>query len=153
MNYEPPEFQRCTGKPLTLDMQMGKAPINGTYECKTCHRFNAPSHPASATPASWIDPWPDFTPCCNFVPMKWADPVGDEEILQMVLEELPTLPTVWSIKSLVVDGLITAAVQQIKFQSGWTVTGFDNEARIRRALLCDKVIHEYRRRKHDIRTL
>lgn len=149
MNYEPQDFARCAGKSLPLDMQMGKAPIPETYKCGTClrHYTNSPSHPAEKGNCAWLDPWPDFTPCGNFVPLKWSDPISDEEIYQMLLEEIPSLP------QRLRQPVTGFPINQLRIQQGWTVDKdrkdvFDAAVKIRRVLLADAIDHEYKRRKH-----
>lgn len=149
MNYEPQDFARCAGKSLTLDMQMGKAPIPETYKCGTClrHYTNSPSHPAEKGNCAWLDPWPDFTPCGNFVPLKWSSPVSDEEISKMLLEEIPSLP------QRLQQPVTRFPINQLRIQQGWTVDKdgkdvFDDAVKVRRVLLADAIDHEYKRRKH-----
>ena len=154
MTHEPQDFARCAGKSLTLDMQMGKAPIPETYKCGTClrHYTNSPSHPAEKTNCAWFDPWPDFTPCGNFAPLKWSDPISDEEINQMLLDEMPSLPQ--RLRQPVTEyGAAGFAVKQLRIQQGWTVDKdgkdvFDNAVKVRRVLLADAIDHEYKRRTH-----
>ena len=151
MTYEPEDFGRCSGKSLPLDMQMGKAPIPETYKCGTClrHYTNSPSHPAEKTNCAWFDPWHDFTLCGNFVSLKWSDPISDEEINQMLLDEMPSLPQ-W------LQHFITRfPINQLRIQQGWTVDKdgkdvFDAAVKIRRVLLADAIDHEYKRRKHAV---
>lgn len=154
MTYEPQDFARCAGKSLPLDMQMGKAPIPETYKCGTClrHYTNSPSHPAEKTNCAWFDPWPDFTPCGNFFPLKWSDPISDEAINQMLLDEMPSLPQRLQ-RSITEYGAKGSAVNQLRIQQGWTVDKdgkdvFDDAVKVRRVLLADAIDHEYKRRKH-----
>ena len=149
MTHEPQDFARCAGKSLPLDMQMGKAPIPEMYKCGTClrHYTNSPSHPAEKTNCAWFDPWPDFTPCGNFVPLKWSDPISDEEISKMLLEEIPSLP------QRLQQPVTRFPINQLRIQQGWTVDKdgkdvFDAAAKVRRALLADAIDHEYKRRAH-----
>lgn len=153
MTPEPQDFARCAGKSLTLDMQMGKAPIPETYKCGTClrHYTNSPSHPAEKTNCALIDPWPDFTPCENFVALRWDAPVSDEALHKMAMSEIQSLsPCVR--KAVIQDlelGLLGSAFKQINQQQGWTMDGnFDYALKTRRTLLHDTFQHEMKRRKH-----
>ena len=149
MTHEPQDFARCLGKQRSLSQVMQKEPIDGVYECKSCLRSipNSPSHPESKTHCAWLDPWPDFTPCGNFVPLKWSSPVSDEEISKMLLEEMPSLP------QRLQQPVTRFPINQLRIQQGWTVDKdgkdvFDAAVKIRRVLLADAIDHEYKRRKH-----
>ena len=155
MIYEPPDFARCLGKKLSLWQVIQKEPIDGAYECKGCLRSipNSPSHPESTTHCALIEPWPDFTPCENFVALKWDAPVSDEALHKMVMDEIPTLAfggprktVMWALDL----GLLGSAFEQINQQQGWTMDGnFDYAAKNRRTLMYHTFEHEMKRRKHE----
>lgn len=153
MTYEPPEFARCLGKKLSLSQVMQKEPIDGAYECKGCLRSipNSPSHPESKTHCALIEPWPDFTPCENFVALKWDAPVSDEALHKMVTDEIPALSPFMR-KAVMQDlelGLLGSAFKQINQQQGWTMDGnFDYALKTRRTLLHDIYTHEMKRRMY-----
>ena len=154
MTHEPPDFARCLEKPLSLSQVMQKEPIDGVYECKGCLRSipNSPSHPESTTQGDLIEPWPDFTPCQNFVALKWDAPVSDEALHKMVMDEIPSLSP--SLRKTVMQalelGLLGSAFKQINQQQGWTMDGnFDYAAKNRRTLMYHTFEHEMKRRKHE----
>ena len=154
MIYEPPEFARCLEKQLSLWQVMQKEPIDGVYECKSCLRStpNSPSHPESKTHCALIEPWPDFTPCENFVALKWDAPVSDEALHKMVMDEIPALSPFMR-KAVMQDlelGLLGSAFKQINQQQGWTMDGnFDYAAKNRRTLMYHTFEHEMKRRKNE----
>lgn len=154
MIYEPPDFARCLEKPLSLSQVMQKEPIDGVYECKSCLRSisTSPSHPESTAHCALIEPWPDFTPCENFVALKWDAPVSDEALHKMVTDEIPSLSPFMR-KSVMQDlelGLLGSAFKQINQQQGWTMDGnFDYAVKNRRTLMYHTFEHEMKRRKHE----
>jgi hypothetical protein len=156
MNYLPQTFARCLEKRLSLSQVMQKEPIDGVYECKGCLRSipNSPLHPESTTQGDLIEPWPDFTPCQNFVALRWGSPVSDEALHKMVMDEIPSLDF-GPRKSVMQDlelGMIGAAVKCVHQQQGWTMDGFDYAAKNRRTLMYHTFEHEMKRRKNELPT-
>jgi hypothetical protein len=148
MIYKPPGFESCFGKKLPFP------PVNieGTYECGKCWRKNARLHPATPddAPCTYIEPWPDFTPCQNFLPLKWSAPLSDDEIKQMLQIPLPRWISQEDCNDAANFGMVA---RSLLTSGGWTEDDkFDYELKIKRQLVADAIIHELQRRAHELPT-
>ena len=159
MIYMDPDVDKsCFGKKLPFP----PVDIEGTYECRTCWRKMSKLSPASpagtAEKCVYIDPWPDFTPCQNFLPLKWSAPLSDEEMKAMCIPIIESLPQYLE-KSLNIareisktDAYFCSEVACLaRTARGRDKDGmFDYDALdIERKLFADVIYHELQRRQHD----
>jgi hypothetical protein len=158
MIYKNPDVDKsCFGKKLPFP----SVDIEGTYECGKCWRKMSKLSPASpagtAEKCVYIDPWPDFTPCQNFLPLKWSAPLSDEEMKAMCIPIIESLPQYLE-KSLNIASEISktdadfcsAIACLARTARGWDKDGnCDYALGIERQLVADVIYHELQRRKHD----
>jgi hypothetical protein len=148
MIYKNPDVDKnCFGKKLPFP----SVDIEGTYECGKCWRKTSKFSPASpkgtAEKCVYIEPWPDFTPCQNFLPLKWSAPLSDDEIKQMLQIPLPRWISQEDCNDAANFGMVA---RSLLTSGGWTEDDkFDYELKIKRQLVADAIIHELQRRLND----
>jgi len=158
MIYKNPDVDKsCFGKKLPFP----SVDIEGTYECGKCWRKTSKLSPASpkgtAEKCVYIEPWPDFTPCQNFLPLKWSAPLTDEEMKAMCSPMLDSFPQYLKRsfdngRELIKTDVDFCSLVAYLARTARGVTAdakWDGALEIERALVADAIYHELQRRKHD----